>query len=281
MPLPQCVLGIIPFARGVLLPTSVVLTSRFLFMPTLRLFPLLSLVSIVVAAEPTPQAMLPDAAFLKDCVFVCIDIQEPGSRTHMTDAQVPKEWQRMGITAADANAATDYAFDVAFPNAERVVAAVRGLGVPMVFVHWGCRFADGMDLDPAIRNAFIAEHGPDYTKWHHHEGDPGTEPAKFLHIREGEYVIPKSGQDAFNSSNIRNVLVNLGAKHLIMIGGHTGACLGKIAASAKRAGYRLLCIEDATFDARQSTRRRWIDETGYDYVLGTDEFLAWLAKVRR
>lgn len=228
------------------------------------------------SASTTP---LPDDSFLKHCVFVCIDIQEPGPRVHMTEASMPKEWLRMGITAADANAAIDYCYDVAFPNARRVVAACRQFGLPMVFVHWGCLFADGMDLDPAIRNAFIAEHGTDYTKWHHHEGDPGTEPARFLGVRAGEYVIPKSGQDAFDSSNIRNVLANLGAKNLIMIGGHSGACLGKTAASAKRNGYRLLCIEDATFDARQSTRLRWIDETGYDYVLKTDEFLAWLAQV--
>lgn len=245
------------------------------------LLPLLLLVLTAAAADPVPKASLPDAAFLKNCVFVCVDIQEPGPRSYLTEASVPREWQRMGITAADANAAIDYTYDVAFPNARRVVEACRKLGVPMIFLHWGCLFADHMDLDPAIRQAFIAEHGPDHTKWHHHEGDPGTEPAKFLGIRAGEYVIPKSGQDAFDSSNIRNVLLNLGAKNLIMIGGHTGACLGKTAASAKRAGYHLLCVEDATFDARQSTRLRWIEETGYDHVLKTDDFLAWLGQVKR
>lgn len=243
-----------------------------------RLLPGLIFASVLFATEPVAPPMLPDDSFLKDCVFVCVDIQEPGPRGHMTEAQVPKEWQRQGITATDANAAIDYTFDVAFPNAQRVVAAVRRLGVPMVFVHWGCRFADGMDLDPAIRQSFVAGLGPDPSKWHHHEGDPGTEPAKFLHVQKGEYVLPKSGQDAFSSSNIHNLLVNLGARNLILIGGHTGACLGKTAASAKREGYRLLCVEDATFDARQSMRRRWIDATGYDYILTTEEFLAWLAR---
>jgi nicotinamidase-related amidase len=237
---------------------------------------LLCLGATVCSAEPTARPVLPDASFLKDCVFVCVDIQEPGARRHLAESEVPKDWQRQGITAADANAAVDYTYDVAFPNAQRVVEAVRRHGLPLVFVHWGYQLPGGMDLEPAIRQVFVAELGPDSAKWGHRDGDPGTEPAKFLHVRPGEYVVAKSGQDAFSSSNIRNLLVNLGAKHLIMIGGHTGACLGRTAASARREGYELLCVQDATFDARQSTRLRWIEETKYHYVVGTDEFVAWL-----
>lgn len=229
------------------------------------------------AAEPPPA---PDAAFLQQCAFVCVDIQEPGERHHLQDADLLKEWRRMGITAADVNAAIDYAFDTAYPNARRVAEACRAAGLPMVFIHWGCLFPDGMDLDPAIRQSFLAEHGTDFAKWGHHLCDPSSQPAKLLGIRPGEYVIPKTAQDGFASSNLDFVLRNLGVKHLIMIGGHTGACLGRTAAAAKRRGYRLLCIEDATFDARQSTRRRYIDETGYDHVLTTDQLIAWLQAAR-
>ena len=217
-----------------------------------------------------------DPSFLQHCAFVCVDIQEPGPRTHVTEEQLSKEWRRMGFTAADVNAATDYAFDVAYPNARRVVDACRSLGLPMIFIHWGCLFKDGMDLDPEIRQAFLAEHGPNFDQWGHHLGDHGSRLAEFLGVRDGEYVIPKSGQDAFTSSNLKYVLTNLGVTDLVLIGGHTGACLGKTARSAKRLGFRTLCVEDATFDARQSTRMRWINETGYDYVVTTEEFLKWV-----
>lgn len=235
---------------------------------TRLLAPLFVLAAARLAAADAAPA-LPDASFFQNCAFVSVDVQEAPPRGHMTEESVPKLWKSMGITAPDVNAATDYAYDVAFPNAARVADACRAMGLPMIFVHWGCLFRDGMDLDPAVRAEFIGQHGLDYSKWGHCIGDPNARPAGFFKIRPGEYVIPKSAQDAFASSNILNVLRNLGVKNIVFIGGHTGACLGRTAASAKRLGFRMVCIDDATFDARQSTRREFIDQTGYDYVITT------------
>jgi len=38
----------------------------------------------------------------------------------------------------------------------------------------------------------------------------------------------------------------------------------------------MICVDDATFDARQSTRRTYIDQTAYDAVLTTAELEQWL-----
>ncbi len=225
------------------------------------------------STSPSPPAAL-DPSFLQHCAFVSVDVQESGPRTHLTEEQVPKLWKTMGFTAADVNAATDYMFDVAFPNSRRVADACRSLGLPMIFVHWGCLFRDGMDLDPSVRQEFLGQFGPDYDKWGSHIGDPMARPAAFFGVRAGDYVLPKAGQDAFTSSNLKNVLDNLGVKNIVFVGGHTGACLGRTAKSAKRLGFRMLCVEDATFDARESSRKRWIADTGYDLVLTTAEFLA-------
>ena len=225
-----------------------------------------------VLAVLTLRAALPPDSFLEHCVFVSVDVQEPGPRSHLTPAQVPAEWVRQGITAEDANAAIDYAYDVAFPNSRRVADACRRAGLPMIFVHWGCLFGDRIDLDPVIRQTFLAQHGTDYAKWGHHVSDPGSQPAKVLGVRAGEYVLPKTAQDAFASSNLGFMLTNLGTKRIVFIGGHTGACLGKTAASAKRLGYEILVVQDATFDARQSARMRCIEDTGYHYVVSTAEF---------
>lgn len=251
--------------------------------PPALLFALAACLDTASAAPPasTPRPDAPDSSFFQHCAFVCVDVQEPGQRTHLTEAQLLKEWRRMGITAPDVNAATDYAFDVAYPNSRRVADGCRSLGLPMIFVHWGCLYRDGMDLDPVIRQSFLAEHGPNYEKWGHHVGDPASRPAAMLGVREGEYILPKSGQDAFTSSNLGFMLANLGVKNIVFIGGHTGACLGKTAASAKRRGFRMLCVEDATFDARESTRVRCIADTGYDYVMTTDAFLKLVAAVRQ
>lgn len=233
-----------------------------------------------LAAAPSTAAAatrsLPDPALLRNCAFVSVDVQEAPPRGYVTEDTVPKLWKSMGITAPDVNAATDYAYDVAFPNAVRVADACRAAGLPMIFIHWGSLFRDGMDLDPVTRAEFIGQHGLDYSKWGHSIGDPHARPASFFNIRPGEYVIPKTAQDAFTSSNLLYVLKNLGVKTIIFIGGHTGACLGRTADSAKKHGFRMICVDDATFDARQSTRRPYIDQTGYDAVLTTAELEQWL-----
>ena len=54
---------------------------------------------------------------------------------------------------------------------------------------------------------------------------------------------------------------------------NAGGCLGETAYSAKKQGYKTLCIQDATFNAFESTREQDIKKTGYSHVITTDEFL--------
>ncbi len=155
--------------------------------------------------------------FFQNCAFVCVDIQ-PAKRTHVNEAEVPKLWRKAGFTARDVNAATDYAFDVAYPNARKVVDACRSLRLPMIFVHWGCLFRDGMDLDPEVRKELQGQHGTNYLAWGHCVQDASARPADELGVRPGDYVLPKSGQDAFQSSNIGFLLTNLSVRNIVFIG---------------------------------------------------------------
>jgi nicotinamidase-related amidase len=221
---------------------------------------------------------MPDESFFENCAFVCVDIQE-GSREYMTE--LPKLWKEMGFTLEDCNAAADYLFDVAKPNTRKVADACRELSMPMIFVHWGHLFDDGMDLDPEVRKLFVNEAGGEPQTWPHHISSPTVRPAESLGVRESDYVIPKTAQDAFISSNIGFVLRNLGVKNIVFVGGHTGACLGKTAKHARELGYKTVCVEDATFDARESARIPNIEAYGYDYVVTTEEFLALFRKVRQ
>jgi len=124
-----------------------------------------------------------------------------------------------------------------------------------------------------VRRELEGQHGTNYDAWGHCVLDPNSRPAPELGVRPGEYVLPKTAQDAFISSNLGFVLTNLHVKHIVFIGGHTEACLGKTARSARERGYRTLCVADATFNARGSTRRKGIDQAGYDHVVTTAEFL--------
>jgi nicotinamidase-related amidase len=226
------------------------------------------------AGDAPKSLRLPSDSFLKDCAFVCVDIQ-PGTRLK----RMPKKWREWGFSKADVDAATDYTYDVAHPNARRVADACRQLRLPMVFTHWGYQFKDGMDLDPNIRDGLCEEFGLAYDKWPHHISAPDSMPAEILGVHEGEYVIAKTAQDAFRSSSIGHVLRNLRVRNLVFVGGHTGACLHKTATSAKRRGFKTLCVQDATFDARQSTRLHHIKATDYDYVVSTEEFLDLVSSV--
>ena len=225
-------------------------------------------------SQPQPPTALPAPTpeFLQRCAFVCVDIQ-PGRRKHVSEAEVPEPWRQAGFTAADVNAATDYAFDVAYPNARVVADACRNLALPMVFMHWGCLFRDGMDLDPVIRKTLQGEHGTNYATWGHCIQDSDCRPADELGVRPGEYVLPKTGQDAFNSSNLGFVLTNLNARNIVFVGGHTEACLGKTARTAHQRGFRTLCVVDATFNARESSRQRGIEQAQFDCVVTTAQFL--------
>lgn len=218
-----------------------------------------------------------DAEFFTRCALVSVDFQESEPSAPITESDLPPDWKAMGFTADDVNAASAFARDVSLPNALNVLKACRQAGLPRIFIHWGYRFADGMDLDPVIRSMMIRNHGSDCTKWHGHIAQPGSRPPLCFAVREDEYVLAKTAQDAFLSSNLGFVLANLGVVHLILMGGHTEACLGKTAASAKRLGFRTLCVSDATTNARESTRLRGIQEAQFDYCVTAAE----LAKLLR
>ncbi len=219
---------------------------------------------------------MPNASFFENCAFVSVDFQQ-GGKSRVTD--IPDLWKRLGYTVEDCNAASDFGHDVGLPNAVRIADACRSLRLPMIFIHWGCRFDDGMDLEPEVRRMLLEErarkgisNGP--------LGERNARPADAFAIREGEYVIPKSGQDAFPSSCLEYVLRNLGVKRIVFVGGHTnpGGCLGRTARSAKRLGFETLCVEDATYDAGESTRKPGIAQAGFDYVVTTEEFLSVVDK---
>lgn len=227
----------------------------------------------VAATSRVQEKSMLDMSFFEHCAFVSVDIQEGTKPETLSQEQVPALWRRMGFTADDVNAANNFAWDVAFPNALKVADTCRSLGLPMIFIHWGYLFEDGMDLDPDIRKSMIDEHGNDYAKWSGFIGQAESQPAKAFEIRKSDYVLPKAAQDAFGSCNLEFLLRNLQIENIVFVGGHTGACLGKTAKSAIRRGYTTLCIEDATNNARESTREKEIEETGYAYVLSTNEFV--------
>jgi nicotinamidase-related amidase len=214
---------------------------------------------------------LPDVSFFQECAFICVDLQQNGdvaeTEPHtLTEAQMPELWKQMGFGLEDVNNAIRYAVTECMPNAARVTAACRRLGMPMIFIHWGSRYPDLVDIDPEVRGQLYYGPGSErnaYTPESH------VRPAGALNVQPGEYVIAKTAQDSFIGTPLHFMLRNLGVKNLVLIGGHTGACLGKTSKSARSLGYRTLCVADATNNAFESNRIAKILECGYDYILET------------
>jgi nicotinamidase-related amidase len=227
------------------------------------------------AIEQSPHR-LPDPSFFDKAAFVSIDFQPPVWR----DEPLPKGFAEIGISRADVDAARRYLVEVALPNARRVADGSRELGIPLIFVHWGYQFSDAMDLEPSTYNAFLDNYGPDTSTWPHHISDPTSKPADELGVRPGEYVIAKTAQDAFASSNIAYVLENLQVENIVFVGGDTGACLGGSARSAIAAGYKVLCVKDATFDASERRRLENFERIGCHYIVSADEFEQLVERAR-
>ena len=214
---------------------------------------------------------LPDASFFHQCALICVDLQQNGNMAdtephYITEAQMPDHWKKMGFGFGDVNDAIRYAVTVCMPNATRVTAACRKLGLSMIFIHWGSHYQDLVDIDPEVRGELY--YGPGSNR-NAYTPESHVRPADALNVQPGEYVMAKTAQDSFIGTPLHFMLRNLGVKNLILIGGHTGACLGKTSKSAKNLGYKTLCVVDATNNAFESNRIAKILECGYDYILET------------
>lgn len=174
---------------------------------------------------------------LSDTVFVSVDIQ-PRERHVWTSENLDPEYVRLKFTPQELNDSVAHYFDVMLPNAVKLSDWARRLGLPRVFVHWaGSRVRDELGAGP------------------------------------GDAIIPKTEMDAFISSNIAEVLAGIGRKTLLMIGGHTQGCLGRTATSAIAAGYRCVCVRDATWDCSYLRWPRGIAAVPYAAVINTADVL--------
>jgi ureidoacrylate peracid hydrolase len=108
-----------------------------------------------------------------------------------------------------------------------------------------------------------------------HDSNP---PAELTPHPEDIYVI-KSSSGAFNSSDLDNILRNLGVSSLVFTGGISELCLSSTVRAAYDCGYLCTVAEDATITGspeRQEWAMRFL-ESAYAWVTRTDEILEKLA----
>jgi biuret amidohydrolase len=139
-------------------------------------------------------------------------------------------------------------------NAERIVAAARDAGIPIIFfreVHRpdGVDFGRELDGDEGV---------------HCVEGDEATELWPTLTPGQGEYAIGKRRYSCFFGTDLEILLKGLGATTLVLIGGLTDVCVHYTFADGHQHDYRMRVVSDCVIG---STRAR------HDASLSAMEYL--------
>ena len=170
--------------------------------------------------------------------------------------------------------------DVVLPNAQRLLVRFRELGLPIIYTVLATRHQDFQDL-PGICRKVLAHDlkMKDGTPYHLRVDDEGAAVDDALKPRPEDIVIVKTSSGAFGSSDIDNVLRNVGVSSLVFTGGISELCLSSTVRGAYDRGYLCTVAEDATITGgpdRQTWAMRFLD-SAYAWVTTSAEILRRLA----
>jgi nicotinamidase-related amidase len=160
------------------------------------------------------------------------------------------------------------------PRAERLVAAARAAGVPIVFFQEMHR-RSGVDFGRELDGAETA---------HCVEGDPGTELYPTLRPEDGEFHIVKRRYSGFIGTEFEIVLRGLGASTLVLIGGLTDVCVHYTFADAHQRDYYVRVVEDCVAGSSQARHDASLDAMEYLQAGArrtTDEIVEAFASLRK
>jgi nicotinamidase-related amidase len=127
---------------------------------------------------------------------------------------------------------------VVVPNTQKLLAAFRALGAPVIYVTYGAETPDCSDVARHIR-AFVAATD-------NKVGKPEHEIVDALKPLPHEPVLNKTTMGAFGSTGIDARLRALGVTELVCAGVSTNNCVGMTAMEAADKGYGVVLVSDAT-----------------------------------
>ena len=139
-------------------------------------------------------------------------------------------------------------------NAERIVAAARAAGVPVIFFQEVHR-ADGVDFGRELDG----DEGV-----HCVEGDLGTEFWPTLVPGPGEYAIAKRRYSCFFGTDLEILLKGLGASTLILMGGLTDVCVHYTFADAHQHDYHTRVVTDCVIGSSEA--RHYASLSAMEYL---------------
>jgi nicotinamidase-related amidase len=160
---------------------------------------------------------------------------------------------------------------VIIPNARRLIAECRLVGVEVVYTVIESLTLDGRDrsLDYKVSGLFAAK------------GSWEAQVIDQLKPKQNEIIIPKTSSSLFNSTNFEYVLRNLGTEYLIVMGIVTDQCVETTVRDGCDRGFLITVVEDgcATY-SEQRQAESLIGIKGYCRRRTTDELVAELSRAK-
>ena len=157
-------------------------------------------------------------------------------------------------------------------NAERIVEAARGAGVPAIYfqeVHRRSGVDFGRELDGA-------------EGVHCLEGATGTELWPTLTPGEGDYFIPKRRYSCFFGTDLDILLRGLGVDSLVLIGALTDVCVHYTFADAHQRDFHCRVVEDCVLGSTPARHAASLDAMAYlqrSALCTTDDLTAALSRL--
>lgn len=124
------------------------------------------------------------------------------------------------------------------PNTQKLLAAFRAAGAPVIFITYGAETPDASDVARHIR-AFVQATGNKI-------GNPEHDIVDALQPLDHEPVLNKTTMGAFGSTGIDSRLRALGVTEIVVVGVSTNNCVGMTAMEAADKGYGVVLVSDAT-----------------------------------
>lgn len=162
------------------------------------------------------------------------------------------------------------------PNIASLLDLYRAPGLPIVHITTGSTRADGADLPPFLRRRFLnqAPEAGEFslmqvgTDWHLI--------TERLLPQAHEVSVNKRSRSAFNSTEIDQVLRNLGVRHLVVTGQATHGCVDLTARDAVDLGYETFLVGDACTTYHEADHLGALEAFAqlWGQVLNTDQISA-------
>lgn len=120
------------------------------------------------------------------------------------------------------------------PNIQRLQRTCRAKGIEIIFIRVANRTHDGRDGIPSISGRGVGVH----------EDSKEAQILEELAPEGDEIVLSKTSAGAFNSTNLDQILRNLGVEQLLVTGVVTNGCVEITARDAADRGYWVTLVSD-------------------------------------